>query len=69
MSQLAILNPATGAQIDAVPADDAVSVAAKALRARAAQPAWAARRWSSGAPASNASARRSSRSSSRWPRP
>lgn len=41
MSELPIFNPATGAQIDAVPADDAASVAAKAQRARSAQPAWA----------------------------
>ena len=40
MNTLAIFNPATGAQIDVVPADDAASVAAKAQRARAAQPAW-----------------------------
>ena len=43
MSQLAIHNPANGEQIAEVPADDAASVAAKAARARAAQPAWAAR--------------------------
>ncbi|HSI54737.1 MAG TPA: aldehyde dehydrogenase family protein [Ramlibacter sp.] len=43
MSQLAIHNPATGEQIAQVPADDAASVAAKTGRARAAQPAWAAR--------------------------
>ena len=42
MHTLAIFNPATGAQINSVPADDAASVAAKAARARAAQPAWAA---------------------------
>jgi len=42
MNTLAILNPATGAQIAELPADDAASVAAKARRARAAQPAWAA---------------------------
>jgi acyl-CoA reductase-like NAD-dependent aldehyde dehydrogenase len=40
MSTLKIFNPATGAQIAEVPADDAASVAAKAQRARAAQPAW-----------------------------
>ena len=42
MSQLPIYNPATGAHIKDVPADDAASVAAKAARARAAQPGWAA---------------------------
>ncbi|MGH6626944.1 MAG: aldehyde dehydrogenase family protein, partial [Burkholderiaceae bacterium] len=42
MNQLTIHNPATGAQIAAVPADDAASVAAKAAAARAAQPRWAA---------------------------
>jgi len=42
MSSLSIHNPATGEKIAEVPADDAASVAAKALRARAAQPAWAA---------------------------
>ena len=41
MNQLSIHNPATGALITQVPADDAASVAAKATRARAAQPAWA----------------------------
>jgi acyl-CoA reductase-like NAD-dependent aldehyde dehydrogenase len=40
---LTITNPATGAILAEVPADDAASVAAKAARARAAQPAWAAR--------------------------
>ncbi len=43
MSELAVHNPATGEQIAQLPADDAASVAAKAARARAAQPAWAAR--------------------------
>ena len=43
MSQLAIHNPANGEKIADVPADDAASVAAKAARARAAQPGWAAR--------------------------
>jgi len=43
MNQLAIHNPATGALITTVDADDAASVAAKAIRARAAQAAWAAR--------------------------
>jgi acyl-CoA reductase-like NAD-dependent aldehyde dehydrogenase len=42
MSTLAIHNPATGALLVSVPADDATAVAAKAARARAAQPAWAA---------------------------
>jgi acyl-CoA reductase-like NAD-dependent aldehyde dehydrogenase len=42
MTELAIHNPATGALINSVPADHAQSVAAKAQRARAAQPAWAA---------------------------
>ena len=41
MNQLAIHNPATGALIAQVAADDAVSVAAKAAAARAAQPGWA----------------------------
>ena len=40
---LSIINPATGALLAEVPADDAASVAAKAGRARAAQPGWAAR--------------------------
>jgi acyl-CoA reductase-like NAD-dependent aldehyde dehydrogenase len=43
MKALAIHNPANGEKIASVAADDAVSVAAKAARARAAQPAWAAR--------------------------
>jgi acyl-CoA reductase-like NAD-dependent aldehyde dehydrogenase len=43
MSQLAIHNPATGEKITEVPADDAASVSARTARARAAQPAWAAR--------------------------
>ena len=42
-SVLRITNPANGEQIAELPADDAASVAAKAGRARAAQPAWAAR--------------------------
>ena len=42
MTELAIHNPATGERITTVAADDAASVAAKANRARAAQPAWAA---------------------------
>ena len=40
MNQLSIHNPATGALITQVAADDADSVAAKAARARAAQPLW-----------------------------
>ena len=40
MNQLSIHNPATGALITHVAADDADSVAAKAARARAAQPLW-----------------------------
>jgi acyl-CoA reductase-like NAD-dependent aldehyde dehydrogenase len=43
MNTLAIRNPADGEKFAEVPADDATSVAAKAARARAAQPAWAAR--------------------------
>jgi acyl-CoA reductase-like NAD-dependent aldehyde dehydrogenase len=43
MSSLVIHNPADGEKIAEVPADDASSVAAKAARARAAQPEWAAR--------------------------
>jgi len=42
MKQLAIHNPATGALIAELPADDATSVAAKSAHARAAQAAWAA---------------------------
>jgi len=42
MPTLKIHNPATGQLIDERPADDAASVAAKAVAARAAQPAWAA---------------------------
>ncbi len=42
MNQLSIHNPATGALITQVPADDATSVAAKAAAARAAQPGWLA---------------------------
>lgn len=42
MATLAVHNPATGALITTLPADDAASVAAKAVAARAAQPAWAA---------------------------
>ncbi|MBX3641635.1 MAG: aldehyde dehydrogenase family protein [Rubrivivax sp.] len=41
MPTLDIHNPATGALLAQVPADDAASVAAKAATARAAQPAWA----------------------------
>jgi len=43
MNTLTIRNPADGEKFADVPADDAASVAAKAARARAAQPAWAAR--------------------------
>ena len=42
MNQRPIHNPATGALITKLAADDADSVAAKALQARAAQPGWAA---------------------------
>jgi acyl-CoA reductase-like NAD-dependent aldehyde dehydrogenase len=42
MSTLKITNPADGAPLAEVPADDAASVAAKAGRARRAQPAWRA---------------------------
>ena len=42
MNQLSIHNPATGALITHVAADDAASVAAKAARARAAQTGWLA---------------------------
>ncbi len=42
MPTLSIHNPATGALITTLPADDTSSVAAKAAAARAAQPAWAA---------------------------
>ncbi|WP_088278421.1 aldehyde dehydrogenase family protein [Ideonella sp. A 288] len=42
MPTLDIHNPATGALVTTLPADDAASVAAKATAARAAQPAWAA---------------------------
>ena len=42
MKQLCIRNPATGETIAELAADDADSVAAKALRARAAQAGWAA---------------------------
>ena len=40
-STLTVHNPATGAVICVLPADTAASVASKAARARAAQPAWA----------------------------
>jgi acyl-CoA reductase-like NAD-dependent aldehyde dehydrogenase len=43
MTTLAIHNPANGEKIAEIPADDSASVAAKAARARAAQPGWAAR--------------------------
>ena len=42
MNQLLIHNPATGALITQLPADDAASVATKAAAARMAQPRWAA---------------------------
>ena len=42
MPTLSLHNPATGALITTLPADDAASVAAKAAAARAAQPPWAA---------------------------
>jgi acyl-CoA reductase-like NAD-dependent aldehyde dehydrogenase len=42
MSQLVIHNPTDGEKIAEMAADDAASVAAKAARARAAQPGWAA---------------------------
>lgn len=42
MTTLSIHNPATGTLITTLPADDAASVAAKAIAARAAQPVWAA---------------------------
>ena len=42
MKTLLITNPADGTTLAELPADDAASVAAKAARARAAQPAWAA---------------------------
>jgi acyl-CoA reductase-like NAD-dependent aldehyde dehydrogenase len=42
MSSLAVHNPATGALLAMLPADDAASSVAKAAAARAAQPAWAA---------------------------
>ena len=41
MASLHIHNPATGALLQTLPADDAASVAAKAAAARTAQPAWA----------------------------
>ena len=40
MNTLSIINPATGALITEVPADDASTVASKATQARAAQPRW-----------------------------
>jgi acyl-CoA reductase-like NAD-dependent aldehyde dehydrogenase len=43
MNTLSIHNPANGDEIAAVAADDAASVAGKAMRARTAQPGWAAR--------------------------
>ena len=41
MARLSVVNPATGKVAATLPADDAKSVAAKYLRARAAQPKWA----------------------------
>ena len=43
MNKLTVTNPATGAHIADLPADDAASVASKYSKARAAQAAWAAR--------------------------
>ena len=43
MNLLKIPNPATGALLAELPADDASTLAAKTAAARAAQPAWAAR--------------------------
>ena len=43
MSELPVINPATGERIASLPVDDAAAVAAKYQAARAAQPAWAAR--------------------------
>ncbi len=43
MKTLKIVNPADGSPLAEVPADDATSVAAKADRARAAQPSWNAK--------------------------
>ena len=56
MSHLLIHNPATGQRIAELPADDAVSVAAKAARARTAQAGWAAVAESSIGSAGNGSA-------------
>ena len=42
MTTLTITNPFDGSRLAELPADDAASVAGKAARARAAQPAWAA---------------------------
>ena len=42
MNTLTIINPATGTPITDVPGDDAITVASKATRARAAQPGWRA---------------------------
>lgn len=42
MKTLSIFNPATGTPIADVPCDDAMTVASKAVRARAAQPGWRA---------------------------
>lgn len=43
MDRWSVINPATGQQVETLPTDDAASIAAKAQRARTAQPAWAAR--------------------------
>jgi acyl-CoA reductase-like NAD-dependent aldehyde dehydrogenase len=43
MNTLKLVNPADGSTIEEITADDAVSVAAKAKRARQEQPAWAAK--------------------------
>ncbi|HEX3096600.1 MAG TPA: aldehyde dehydrogenase family protein [Usitatibacter sp.] len=40
---LEVVNPATGARLASLPSDDAAAVEAKYLRARSAQPAWAAK--------------------------
>ena len=60
-----ITNPATGEPIAELPADDAASVAAKAARARAAQPAWAARPLAERKAADRGLSRRASSPSSR----
>jgi len=45
MDTLAVFNPANGTQLAEIPADDLASVAAKAERARTAQPAWRRMPW------------------------